>query len=377
MRNCFVHAMTHLDQLPTHAAQLTIDLGAIRNNWHLLQSQAKPDVSCAAVVKADAYGLGATRVASALYQAGCRDFFVALVDEALTLRPTLPHDARLFVLHGPLPGTEQACEQAGVIPVLNSREQISAWSDLAARLGRTLQAAVQFDTGMARLGLALNDPLCRDSEDLLGIKPVLLMSHLVGAEDPQDPCNQLQLQRFKAIRQHWAGVPASLANSSGVFLGHDFHFDLLRPGAALYGVAPTLTEPNPMNPVVRLTGRLIQSHWVEAGEGVGYNHTWTARRRTRVATVSAGYADGYLRSLSNRAHLHIMGKPVSLIGRVSMDTVTVDATDVPDPHLLPGAPVELINDAHDINALAAEAGTNAYEILTSLGPRYQRRYIDS
>ena len=360
-----------------HAAELTIDLGAICKNWHVLRGQARPGIGCAAVVKADAYGLGATRVASALYQAGCRDFFVALVDEALSLRPTLPHDARLFVLHGPLPGAEQACEQAGVIPVLNSREQIKAWSDLAARLGRTLQAAVQFDTGMARLGLSPNDPLNPDSEALRGIEPVLLMSHLVSAEDPQEPCNQLQLQRFKAIRQRWAGVPASLANSSGVFLGHDFHFDLLRPGAALYGTAPTLSMSNPMNPVIRLTGRLIQSHWVDAGEGVGYNHTWTARRRTRVATVSAGYADGYLRSLSNRAHLHIMGQPVSLIGRVSMDTVTVDVTDVAEQHLVPGAPFELINNTHDINALAAEAGTNAYEILTSLGPRYQRTYINS
>jgi alanine racemase len=362
---------------PPHAAELTIDLGAIRKNWQLLRGQARPGVDCAAVVKADAYGLGATRVASALYQAGCRDFFVALVDEALTLRPFLPLDARLFVLHGPLPGAEPVCAQAGVIPVLNSREQIQAWSDLALRLGRTLPAAVQFDTGMARLGLARNDPLGLGAEEMRGIEPVLLMSHLVGAEDPQDSINPLQLQRFQTIRQRWAGVPASLANSSGVFLGQDFHADLLRPGAALYGIAPTLGRPNPMHPVLRLTGRLIQSHWVEAGEGVGYNHTWTASRRTRVATVSVGYADGYLRSLGNRARLHIRGQPVALIGRVSMDTVTVDVTEVPEPHLAPGAPVELIGQAHDINALADEAGTNAYEILTSLGPRYQITYIDS
>ena len=366
-----------MDTQPFHAAELAIDLGAVRRNWRLLRRQGGPGVGCAAVVKADAYGLGATRVASSLYQEGCRDFFVALVDEALTLRPVLPPDARLFVLHGPMPGAERACEQAGVIPVLNSREQIKAWSRLAMRLGRALEAAVQFDTGMARLGLALDDRLDLDDADLRGIEPVLLMSHLASAEDAQHPCNGLQLERFAAIRRRWAGVPASLANSSGVFLGRDFHFDLLRPGAALYGVAPTLAGENPMNAVVRLAGRLIQSRWVEAGQGVGYNNTWIAGRRTHVATVSVGYADGYLRSLGNRAHLHVMGRRVPLIGRVSMDTVTVDVTEIDDANLSPGAPFELIGGSQDINALAVEAGTNAYEILTSLGPRFRRVYSDA
>lgn len=358
----------------TAAATLQIDLGALCANWRLLGAQAAPSTHCAAVVKADAYGLGADAVAPALYQAGCRDFFVALVDEALHLRPLLPADARVFVLHGALPGAEPDCAVADVIPVLNSLDQIGRWRALAAKLGRRLPAALQADTGMARLGLAQAELVQVDSAALQGIDVVLTMSHLVSAEEPVDPINALQLASFQQVRRRWPQVPSSLANSSGVFLGRDYHFQLLRPGAALYGVTPTVGQPNPMRPVVRLQGRLIQWREVEAGDGVGYNHTWTAAQRSRVATVSVGYADGWLRSLSNRARLHLNGTPVPLIGRVSMDTVTVDVTELPVDALVPGAAFDLIDPMHDINAVAAEAGTNAYEILTSLGPRYHRAY---
>jgi len=203
----------------------------------------------------------------------------------------------------------------------------------------------------------------------------LLMSHLVSAEDLADPINALQLQRFEALRRHLPGVAASLANSSGIFLGASWHFDLLRPGAAMYGVAPTLGHPNPMRPVVRLHGRLIQSHSVDAGTGVGYNHTWTAQRTTRIATIAVGYADGYLRSLSNRGSVYFNGRSVPLIGRVSMDTLTLDVTDVPPETLVAGAAFDLIDPVHGVDALAAQAQTNAYEILTSLGSRYLRQYL--
>jgi len=358
------------------AATLQIDLGAIRDNWRLLGRQASPGVHCAAVVKADAYGLGAAEVGRALFAEGCRSFFVALVDEALALRTVMPIQARLFVLHGALPGAEIECANANVIPVLNSHDQITRWRTLASRLGRRLPAALQVDTGMARLGLALSDALSMDASALEGIDLQLLISHLVSAEDRSDPLNAAQRERFGTLLQRWPGIPASLANSSGVFLGADYHFKLLRPGAALYGVAPTLGERNPMRPVLRLQGRLIQSHWIAAGEGVGYNHAWRAERATRVATVSVGYADGFMRSLSNRGSLHFNGTAVPLIGRVSMDTVTVDATALPADALAPGAAFDLIDEVHDINALAAEASTNAYEILTSLGPRYRRHYIN-
>jgi alanine racemase len=362
---------------PHAAAALSINLGALRDNWRLLGRQTQGQARCAAVVKADAYGLGAEAVAPALYDVGCRDFFVALVDEALHLRPLLPAAARLFVVHGAMPGAEADCAAAGVTPVLNSLDQIERWRALAARLGRRLPAALQADTGMARLGLAQAELSRVDSAALQGIDVVLTMSHLVSAEEPADPINALQLASFHQVRQRWPRAPSSLANSSGVFLGHDYHFQLLRPGAALYGVAPTVGRPNPMRPVVRLQGRLIQWREVEAGQGVGYNHTWTAAQRCRVATISVGYADGWLRSLSNRAQLRFNGTPVPLIGRVSMDTVTVDASALPADALVPGAAFDLIDEVHDINAVAAEAGTNAYEILTSLGPRYHRAYIQA
>ncbi len=356
------------------AATLSIDLSVLCDNWRLLGRQAAPGTGCAAVVKADAYGLGAEIVAPALYRAGCRDFFVALVDEALQLRPRLPDDASVFVLHGALPGAEADCAAAGVVPVLNSLDQVRRWGALAARLGRRLRAGLQVDTGMARLGLPPAEQACLDDAALRGIGVGLLMSHLAAAEEHDNPLNAQQLDRFRQVRRRWPAVPASLANSSGVFLGRDWHFELLRPGAALYGVAPTRGRPNPMRPVVRLQGRLIQWREIEAGCGVGYNHTWHARRRTRVATVSVGYADGWLRSLSNRAQLRFRGTPVPLIGRVSMDAVTVDATDLCADALQPGAAFDLIDEVHDINALAAEAGTSAYEILTSLGQRYRRIY---
>ena len=324
---------------------------------------------------------GAEPVVRALIGAGCREFFVALVDEGIWLRESLgadwPADARLHVLHGVLPGVEEECLAHDLIPVLNSPDQIQRWQTLARRQGRALPAAIQGDTGMARLGLTPTEVvhLTREPQRLEGIEPTLVMSHLASAEEPDNPLNALQLRRFLALRAHWPRALGCLANSSGIFLGSDYHFDLARPGAALYGVAPTVGQANPMRPVVRLQARLIQWREVVTGEAVGYNHTWRAGRTSRIATVSLGYADGYLRSASNRALLRLNGTAMPLVGRVSMDTVTADATDVAPECLVPGAAVDVIDEQQDINALAAQAGTNAYEILTSLGARYRREYI--
>ena len=361
-------------------AVLHIDLGALVENWRALARRAAP-ARCAAVVKADAYGLGAGLVVRALLTAGCREFFVALVEEGVRLREALgddwPGDARVHVLHGPLPGAEADCLAHGLVPVLNSLDQVMRWRALAQREGRALPAALQVDTGMARLGLPPSAlaGLANQSDGLVGIATTLMMSHLVSAEDPQDPMNRRQLERFQPWSTRFPGALGCLANSSGIFLGPDFHFDLVRPGAALYGVAPVLGQPNPMQPVVRVQARLIQWRELPAGEAVGYNHTWRAARRTRLATVSVGYADGYLRSASNRGQLRFQGRPVPVVGRVSMDTVTVDVTDVAPEALSPGALFDVIDEVQDINALAQAAGTNAYEILTSLGARYHRHYL--
>lgn len=361
------------------AAFLTVDLTAVVRNWHTLAAMAAP-ARCGAVVKADAYGLGATPVVRALLQAGCREFFVALIDEGIRLRQSLgdawPSDARLHLLQGSLPGAEAECLQRGLVPVLNSLDQVQRWQALARAQGRVLPAALQVDTGMARLGLppAVLDRLLQAPQGLAGIAPTLVMSHLVSAEDPADPVSGRQLALFRPCRALFPAAAGCLANSSGIFLGRDYHFDLVRPGAALYGVAPVLGRPNPMQQVVGVQARLIQWREIATGEAVGYNHTWRATRPTRLATVAVGYADGLLRSASNQGTLRFQGRRVPLVGRVSMDTVTVDVTDVDASLLVPGALFDVLDAQQDINSLAQQAGTNAYEILTSLGSRYRRQY---
>ncbi|MEO8298831.1 MAG: alanine racemase [Burkholderiales bacterium] len=372
--------MAEIESMGRAAAFLTVDLSAVVDNWKTLSRLAAP-ARCAAVVKADAYGLGAVPVVRALLRAGCREFFVALVEEGIRLRESLaeawPADARIHLLHGSLPGAEADCLHHGLVPVLNSLDQLRRWQGLARQQGRALPAALQVDTGMARLGMApqVLGRLLDEPGGLQGIAPSLVMSHLVSAEDPADPISARQLELFRPWRARVPAALGCLANSSGIFLGSDYHFDLVRPGAALFGVAPVLGLPNPMRQVARVRARLIQWREIGVGEAVGYNHTWRAERPTRLATVSVGYADGYLRSMSNHSDLRFHGMSVPLVGRVSMDTVTVDVTDVDEALLQPGALFDVMDEVQDVNALARQAGTNAYEILTSLGSRYKRHYI--
>lgn len=356
-------------------AVLTIDLTAICDNWRLLRDRVGP-AACAAVVKADAYGLGAQRVAPALAAAGCRHFFVAHVDEAIQLRACLRADAAVYVLHGPPGGAEREFLAHRLVPVLNSLEQLDAWSALGRAHGGTLRALLQVDTGMSRLGLspAEFDALHGDRDRLQGVALSHVMSHLGAAEQSDNPQNREQLARFCAALAAFPGCGGCFANSSGIFLGKDFHFDLVRPGAALYGVAPVAGAPNPMRPVIRLQGKIVQTRVVESGSGVGYGPTWRAGRRTRIATVAAGYADGLPRSLSNRMRAHIGGYEVAQVGNVSMDTLTLDVGDVPESLLQPGALVDLIDARQGVDELAGQAGTIGYEILTSLGRRYARHY---
>lgn len=364
--------MTHT--APGHAgAHLEIDLDAIRANWRLLAGRLGR-TACAAVVKADAYGLGADIVAPALAAEGARQFFVAHLSEAIALRPALPADAEILVLNGLPAGAEAECDAHGIVPVLNSLARIDAWTALARRNGRVLAAALQVDSGMSRMGLtpAEVETLAGDRSRLEGIAVRLVMSHLACAETPDHPMNRAQLTRFEAARRLLPAAPASLANSSGIFLGPDFHFDLARPGAALYGLAPVAGAANPMRPVVRLMGRILQVRDIPAGTEVGYGATWTAPRPSRIATVSVGYADGYLRSLSRKATALAGDTPVPLVGTVSMDSVTFDVTDA--PHATEGGFLQLIGASNPVDALAAQAGTIGYEILTSLGCRYARSY---
>jgi alanine racemase len=361
---------------PAAGGVLTIDLAAIRANYALLRSRLSGAV-CAAVVKADAYGLGAARVAPALAEAGCRHFFVAHLDEAIALRPYVPTGAEVFVLNGLPPGAEAAALAHHVTPVLNSLAQVDAWAESARACGRALPAVLQVDTGMSRLGLSRAEIglLAEDAHLLDGIALDCVMSHLACAEQPDHPLNAEQLDRFRSLRRKLPPTAASLANSSGIFLGPEYHFDLARPGAALYGIAPVAGQPNPMRQVVRLHGRLVQVREIEAGAAVGYGATWRANGPRRIATVSVGYADGFPRNLGNCGNAFIGANEVPLVGVVSMDTATFDVSNMPPDMLQPGSLIELIGDRNPLDSVARRVGTIGYEIPTRLGHRYHRRYI--
>lgn len=356
-------------------AVLTVDLDAITANWRLLRNRLRPGAECAATVKADAYGLGAGRVAPALAAAGCRTFFVATIDEGIALRASVP-EGRIFVLHGPYPGTFDDFAEHRLFPVLCTPQQLAQWAEYAAG-GEHLAAAIHVDTGMNRLGLSAAElsAVMAEPDVLRAARPVLLMSHLACAERTDSPMNGRQQAAFTAIRQELPTVAASLANSSGIFLGQDYHFDLARPGAALFGVAPHSDSPNPLRQVVRLQGKIVQLRDVDRPMTVGYGATHRVTGRGRVATVAVGYADGFSRALSNRGCGHVGGVRVPLVGRVSMDLITFDVSDVPHALAQPGEMIDLIGPEHPVDAIAEEAGTIGYEILTSLGRRYHRQYI--
>ncbi len=366
-----------MNKQATHAgAVLTIDLDAILANYRLLRQRAGA-AQCAAVVKADAYGLGAGLIAAMLAADGCRHFFVAHLDEGIALRPHVPTDADIFVLHGPPVGSDTEFLHHRLIPVLNSTAQIVAWRNLAQRENKMLQAVIQIDSGMSRLGLAPAevDAWLDDPAFLNGIAMRYLMSHLACAERREHPMNALQLANFKAVRARIPECAATFANSSGVFLDSDFHFDLVRPGAALYGIAPIAGTANPMHPVVRLQGKIIQTRHIAQGDHVGYGVSYCASNPRTIATVSVGYADGWLRSASHRGMAVIDGIGVPQVGVISMDTITLDVSDIDPMRLLPGMSVDLISNERTVDQVAAAAGTIGYEILTSLGARYHREYI--
>ena len=354
-------------------ALLTIDLGALAGNYRRLQ-QTAPGSAVAGVVKADGYGLGAPEVAAALWQAGCRHFFVAHPEEGSALRECLP-EAAIFVLHGLPAGSEEAVRAARLIPVLNQPDELVRYAGLARRRGARLAAALQIDTGMCRLGFAAAELAKLDQSPLQALDLVLVMSHLVCAEEPDNPLNQQQRARFEELRTLLPATPASLANSSGMFLDQGYHYDLCRPGVALYGVNPTPGRANPMAPVVTLEAPVLQVHEVRAPGSVGYGATYSTSPGARIATVPVGYADGYLRAASGVASARIGGVSVPLAGRVSMDLLSLDVSALPPDAVRPGTMVTLIRGPDGVDELAAAAGTIGYEVLTRLGSRFARRYI--
>jgi alanine racemase len=364
--------------LATATGVLTVDLDAIVANWRKLEKTAVP-AECAGVIKADAYGCGVDPVARALAGAGCKTFFVATLDEARAARAALP-SAAIYVLDGFFQNCGDAYAKIDAKPVIGDLNELAEWDVFCRRSGWAGGAAIHIDTGMNRLGLSIAEAqgiIPRINAGDHGI--TLVMSHLASAEQLNHPLNAKQLAGFREIASLFSGVPASLSNSSGVFLGAAFQFDVVRPGAALYGINPTPEADNPMRPVVDLKARIVQIRNVEKGETVGYGGTWTARRQTRLAIIAAGYADGYFRAASANdgtrgAEVVVAGKRCAVAGRISMDLTAIDVTDLEKNAVRRGHMVTLIGEGITVDEVAHHFGTIGYEVMTSLGRRYARLY---
>ncbi|MCX7338832.1 MAG: alanine racemase [Alphaproteobacteria bacterium] len=358
---------------------LTVDLKAIQQNYLYLCHRVKSS-ECAAVIKADAYGLGADTIALALYEVGCRSFFVAYSDEALSLRKTLSRcqqKSTIYVLNGPyLPGWSEFYHEHNLTPVLNTIDDIEERQHHAKRIGATLPTALHIDTGMNRLGLPWLDYQRLLTMNTVGIEWCLIMSHLSCADDSTHSTNFNQLRLTRTIRQDFPSVPFSLCNSGGIFLGSAYHYDLVRPGMALYGLNPTPEAPNPMIPCVGAYTRVLQVQDVRAGSAIGYGESVTATGPMRLATIAAGYADGVPWRLSNQnGYVMVNNKKALIVGRVSMDLVSVDVTEIPE--VRPGDWVALINKDIPIDDWAGRSGMIGYELLLKLGKRFQKVYTQS
>lgn len=360
--------------------KMTVDLAALRENFRLLKSQTAEPVHIAPAIKADAYGLGALKIADVLYQEGVRSFFVAHLEEARALREIIsfPESVSIYILNGILPEQLPFIESLNVIPVLNSLEEIEALQIYAHNHKKKIKAAVHFDTGMNRLGLNFKclSQFIDSVDKFYSIEFVLWISHFVSAEEQGHEMNHVQLCRFKALLEKLPQRLSSLANSSGIFLGQENHFDMVRPGYALYGGNPISGALNPMNPVVYIEAPILQIKTIEPGESIGYNGTYVAKTSMRLGIISYGYADGLFRSLSNHGYLIVNGKRAPIVGRVSMDLTAIDLSHPDFDSAKRGDMVEVLGQNQTIEDLAAEAGTNGYEILTHLGNRFEKEYID-
>lgn len=375
----------HSPEFLAASNRLTIDLAALADNWRSMDERSGK-ARAAAVLKADAYGIGGFEAAPALYAAGARDFFAASVEEGAELRPLIP-DARIYILAGMWPGNEELFFANDLVPIVNSEEQLAVFMAALSERG-DYPCVLHVDTGMNRLGLSVEEALAlaHDPARPASFSPVLVMSHLACADDPKHPMNLYQLQRFREVTAAFDGIPASLANSGGVFLGADYHFDLTRPGISVYGGEAVNGAVNPMKPVVTAQARILQVRTVPSGGTASYGASARFTRDSRIATVAVGYADGYHRSLSgggvtlrqatpSGADGFLHGQRVPHVGRVTMDLSLFDVTDLPEGAVRAGDYVELFGHNVAIDDVARAGGTIGYELLTSLGHRYCREYI--
>ena len=360
-------------------ATLNVDLKVLQDNWRQLAEQSRPAI-CAATIKGDAYGIGIEPAARALMAAGCTTFFVALPHEGAVLRAIAP-DSEIFVLDGLMTNSSAYYQEHKLIPALSSLEEIDEWAGHCESVRKQLPGAIHIDTGINRLGLSAADveQLAETPKPLEAFDLKLVMSHLANGDEPGAEKNLAQLTLFNRLRAMLPDAPASIANSPGCFLGEDFTLDMVRPGIGLHGGNPFATRPNPMAPVVRLYAPILQVRDVAQGDTVGYGSSWQAGRPSRIAILGVGYRDGYPRALSYPAHdgpAHVMigGHYAPVIGRVSMDMITVDVTDISTDFARRGINAEIMGDHVTVDDIARWADTIPYEILTHLGSRYVRLY---
>jgi alanine racemase len=373
------------DNFASAGIRLTVDLAALTENWRDM-ARRSGKARTAAVVKADAYGMGIEDAGEALYVAGARDFFVATVDEGVTLRLYAP-EARIFVLAGIWPGTERRFFENDLVPVISSEEQLAFWMAVLADYG-DYPCALHVDTGFNRLGLHIDEALAlaEDVSRPASFAPVLVMSHLACGDDPASPMNRQQLESFCKVSSAYEGIESSLVASAGIFLGDDYHFDLTRPGISIYGGEAVNGMVNPMRPVATAEARVIQVRTVRAGESVSYGRALRLTRDSRLAVVSAGYADGYMRSQSSGGvplrqavpqggQGFFEGCKVPVAGRITMDLTIFDVTDLPENLIRAGDYIELFGKNILVDDAARSAGTIGYEMLTSMGLRHERKYV--
>lgn len=359
------------------SGRLRIDTQAIKRNYALIDRVVGQSCVTGASVKADCYGLGAEGVLPALFDQGCRDFFVATIEEGMRARKILGDGANIYILNGFWPDLQQDFLAYQLTPVLNALDDIERYNAFSKENGGDLPALLHFDTAMNRLGLPQGEAqiLCDDLSRLDAINVQYVMSHFSSSDDRSAAQNAQQNERFRGITKHFPQAKYSLCNSGGVFQSSDYHFDLVRPGIALYGGAPITGEENPMELVLRLDVPVLQVHSVKAGETAGYNATYKFERDSYVAVVSLGYADGVFRSLSNNGALYWNGVRMPFRGRVSMDLIICDLCDVPqNQYPAHGDVAEFIGNHQTIDDIARDAGTISYEVITALGRRYIREY---
>lgn len=360
---------------------LTIDLAAVQKNWRRVNQELGSGSSAAAVIKANAYGLGAEVVGPALYAVGCREFFVATLEEGIAARDYLSASAVIYVLGGARVGAEALFLQHRLVPVLFTLPDIQRWQRFCAAQDAPGVCAIKIDTGMTRLGLDISafQQFCQSIKHFDYLQVALVMSHLACADEFMHPLNRQQLDTFQPLvdmaRLVMPQVRFSLANSSGVFLGKDWHFDLVRPGAALYGINPTPEKDSPVSPVIDLRLPVLQARWLQQPVSLGYGATVTLGPPARILVAAGGYADGLHRTLGGQGVGEILGRRIPVVGRISMDTTLFDATELKDMILSENDMIEVCNKKLTVDYLAGQNQALGYEILTSLGSRYQRQYL--